>query len=109
MAFGQSTSAPPEPGAAQAADPKSVLLKSADLETDLAVLRRAYEELHPGLHRYNSKTAMDAKFGELQREFAHDLSLQEAYVDLSVFAAEVKCGHTYPNFFNQKKTIAGAF
>ncbi len=61
------------------------------------MLRRAYEELHPGLYRYNSKTAMDAKFGELQREFAHDLSLQEAYVDLSVFAAEVKCGHTYPN------------
>jgi len=32
-----------------------VMLKSADLLADAAILRSAYEQLHPGLYRYNSK------------------------------------------------------
>jgi len=84
------------------------IVKSADLQIDLAVLRNAYEALHPGLYRYNSKAAMDAKFESLQKKFAHDLSLQDAYLAFSLFAAQIKCGHTYPNFFNQKKPVAEA-
>jgi hypothetical protein len=81
-------------------------IKSADLETDVTVLRRAYEELHPGLYRYNSKAEMDAKFEKLQKNLSHDLSLRDAYLVFSAFAAQVKCGHTYPNFFNQKREIS---
>ena len=84
------------------------IVKSADLQIDLAVLRSAYEALHPGLYRYNGKATMDAKFEALQRKFAQDLSLQDTYLAFSVFAAQIKCGHTYPNFFNQKKPIAEA-
>jgi hypothetical protein len=83
-------------------------IKSADLQVDAEVLRKAFEQLHPGLYRYNSKTEMDAKFEALQRDLSHDQSQQDAYVAFSVFAAQVKCGHTYPNFFNQEKTIAAA-
>jgi len=83
-------------------------IKSADLQVDAKVLRRAFEQLHPGLYRYNTKTEMDAKFEALQRDLSHDQSQQDAYVAFSVFAAQVKCGHTYPNFFNQEKTIAAA-
>jgi len=31
------------------------LIKSADLESDATVLRKAYEALHPGLYRYSTK------------------------------------------------------
>ena len=92
----------------QSANMKSAELKSADLEIDAGILRQAYEELHPGLYRYNSKAEMDGKFEALQREFSHDRTLREVYVALSVFAAQIKCGHTYPNFFNQKRAIAAA-
>lgn len=51
---------------------------------------------------------MDAKFEALQKELGRELSLRDAYVAFSVFAAQIKCGHTYPNFFNQKKTVAAA-
>ncbi len=93
----------------QASSPtNNPIIKSADLEADAAVLRKAYEELHPGLYRYSSKAEMDAKFDALQKNLSHDLTLQDAYVAFSVFAAQVKCGHTYPNFFNQKSTVAAA-
>ena len=83
-------------------------LKSSDLLSDLQILRAAYEQLHPGLYRYNSRTEMDTRFDELRNEFSHDQSLREAYLALSVFAATVKCGHTYPNFFNQKQAVVSA-
>jgi Peptidase family S41 len=99
-AFGQNTNT-------QAASPMNdQIIKSEDLQIDAAILRKAYEELHPGLYRYNSKAEMDAKFEALQKVLSHDLSLQDAYIAFSVFAAKVKCGHTYANFFNQKKAIA---
>lgn len=84
------------------------MIKSADLREDLAVLRRAYEKLHPGLYRYSDKVTMDARFESLSGQFGRDLSLEEAYLAFSVFAAQVKCGHTYANFFNQRKEIAAA-
>ena len=43
------------------------IIKSADLESDAAILRKAYEALHPGLYRYSSKAEMDAKFDALQK------------------------------------------
>jgi hypothetical protein len=91
----------------QASPPTNhTLIKSADLQMDATVLRKAYEELHPGLYRYSTKAEMDAKFEALQKNLSHDLSLQDAYLVFSQFAAQVKCGHTYPNFFNQKKAVA---
>jgi len=35
-------------------------LKSSDLLADAAIMRSAYEQLHPGLYRYNNKAEMDA-------------------------------------------------
>jgi len=100
--------------AAQMASPQALpptgnpIIKSADSEGDAAILRKAYEVLHPGLYRYSSKDEMDAKFDALLRSLSHDLSLQDTYIAFSVFAAQVKCGHTYPNLFNQKSSVATA-
>jgi hypothetical protein len=85
---------------------KDQIIKSADLQSDAAVLRKAYEALHPGLYRYNTKTEMDAHFAALESKLSHDLSLQDAYLAFSIFAAQVRCGHTYANFFNQRKAVA---
>jgi len=84
------------------------MLRAADLQADVAILKRTYEALHPGLYRYNTPDEMDAAFRELARAFEQDRTLAEAYVAFSVFAATVKCGHTYPNFFNQSKAVAAA-
>jgi hypothetical protein len=83
-------------------------LKAADLQADVAILREAYETLHPGLYRYNSKASMDRTFRDLAAQLNHDQSLADAYLALSVFAARIRCGHTYPNFFNQDKLVVDA-
>ncbi len=88
---------------ARAAPP---LLSAKDLQADAAILRRAYETLHPGLYRYNTPAQMDQAFKDLNQEFSRDRTLAEAYLAFSVFAAKVKCGHTYANFYNQPDDIA---
>lgn len=81
------------------------LLHSADLQADVALLREAYETLHPGLYRYNSKAQMDAAFAQLSRALSHDQSLEDAFLAFSEFAAKVRCGHTQANPFNQSAHV----
>ena len=84
------------------------LLKSADLLADAAILRSAYEQLHPGLYRYNTKSEMDQNFAALNHQLSHDQSTQDAFLSFSAFAAKVRCGHTQANPFNQKKALIDA-
>lgn len=84
------------------------ILPAKDLQADVAILRRAFEALHPGLYRYNTPAQMDRAFRDLEAEFRRDRTLAEAYLAFSVFAAKVRCGHTYPSFFNQKDAVEEA-
>lgn len=84
------------------------ILRAADLRADVAVLRRAYTALHPGLYRYNTPAHIEVAFRVLEAEFKRDRTLADAYLAFSVFAAKVKCGHTYANFYNQTKAVREA-
>ncbi len=84
------------------------VLRAKDLQADVDILRRAYESLHPGLYRYNTPAQMDLAFQTLESEFQRDRTLADAYIAFSVFAAKVKCGHTYANFYNQTKELQRA-
>lgn len=79
-------------------------LSPAWLRADVALLRQVYEALHPGLLRYNSATAMAARFDAFDRTVAAgSMSLPAFYLTLSRFLATVRCGHSYANFYNQPK------
>lgn len=75
---------------------------------DVTVLRRAYGLLHPGLYRYNTHAEMEARFDRLQARLSAGGDRAEAFVALAELTAAVRCGHTYPNFYNQKKAVAAA-
>lgn len=49
------------PGAAVAQPTAATRLNAKDLQADVAILRRAYETLHPGLYRYNTPEQMDKR------------------------------------------------
>lgn len=83
-------------------------VSAADLRGDIAILRHAYETLHPGLYRYTTPAEMNARFDALAASWGSTSSTVDAYLSLSKFLATVKCGHTYANFFNQKKAVAEA-
>ncbi len=78
---------------------------TADLATDIAILREALK-LHPGLYRYNSPRAMAARIDRLAVAFPAAPTIEARYLLLSRFLATIRCGHSYANFFNQKKAVA---
>jgi len=88
--------------------PPEPVITSAALLADVAILRRAYAEMHPGLLRYNTPAQLEAAYGELEAEFSRDRTLSDAYKALSVFLARIRCGHTYANFFNQPDDVVAA-
>ncbi len=94
--------------AATPATDTSLRVSARELQADFSVLQRAYEELHPGLYRYNNRAQMTIHFKALKAELNHDLTLQQAYVALSMFLAKIKCGHSYANFYNQPEAVADA-
>lgn len=80
----------------------------AALQADAALLQRIYETLHPGLYRYNTPDEMAARFATLRRDLDKPQSLASAYLAFSRFAATVRCGHTYANFYNQSDAVRQA-
>jgi hypothetical protein len=84
------------------------LIPAADLQADAAVLRRAYETLHPGLYRYRTRAQVDAAFAALDGEFTRDQTLADAYLAIARLTTFFQCGHTYPNFFNQGEEVERA-
>lgn len=79
----------------------------ADLADDVAILRQALA-LHPGVTRYLTPARLDANLARFAREWMAAPTLDTRYLALSRFLATLRCGHSYANFFNQKKRVAAA-
>ncbi len=88
------------PFAARAADAPSAV----DLKGDIAILREALS-LHRGLHRYSTPAQIAARIDLLERDWLAASSLDARYLALARFLATIRCGHSYPNFFNQRKAV----
>jgi hypothetical protein len=83
-------------------------LAPAELNADVDVLEQAYRELHPGLLRYLTPRQLDQSLRALRGEFDRPRTLASAYLAFAAFAAKIRCGHTYANFFNQSRAIQQA-
>jgi Peptidase family S41 len=75
--------------------------------TDIALLREILTTLHPGLYRYASPKGIEKGLIALERSWPNQ-NLEERYLALARFLATIKCGHSYPNFFNQSKAVQKA-
>jgi hypothetical protein len=83
-------------------------LDPATMRADIALLGRAYNELHPGLLRYQSQGEFDARLVAFDAACARPMSLGAFYLLLSQFLATVRCGHSYANFYNQSEAVQAA-
>lgn len=93
-------------GAAAMAGPAALASPpAANFGEDAALLARAYGALHPGLYRYNSPAQMVARFAALHDILSVPRSLSDAYLAFARVTAAVRCGHSYPNFYNQADAI----
>ena len=80
-------------------------LTAEHLQADFAIMKKAYLALHPGLYRFNDTASMQAAFDDLEKQLQRDMTLAEAYLAFSRFLAQIKCGHTYANFWNQPEVV----
>ncbi|HEX6882947.1 MAG TPA: S41 family peptidase [Planctomycetota bacterium] len=69
-------------------------LSAEEARADLALLWRALEELHPGLGRYEPAAETRAAFDALEERLAGGTSLGRLYLELSLLAGRLRCGHT---------------
>lgn len=84
------------------------LLTPAAMRADIAILHRAYQQLHPGLLRYNTPRQIETRFALLHDAAGTPQSLRAFYLALSRLLAGLRCGHSYANFYNQRRSVAAA-
>jgi Peptidase family S41 len=88
---------------ALAAEPKSsayaaLTLTAEQAGADVALMRTALEEAHPGLYRYAPKPEIDAAFAKLEKRVKAPITDVELYGEISLFLATIRCDHTKAEF-----------
>lgn len=83
----------------------SSLLTADAMRADLALLHQAYGALHPGLDRYLGRAAWDRLIATAQRWAAAPRTAGAFYLLLSRLTAAVKCGHSFPNPNNLRRSL----
>lgn len=94
-------------GLALAAVAPSALARAAfaqaspgDLRGDIAILRQAWETMHPGLYRYSTPAQVADRFSGLEAAWSAPASFQDRLLALTRVTAAVRCGHTFPSPYN---------
>lgn len=80
-------------------------LTAKELQQDAAILWQALNELHPGLYRHNDTAQLEKYYEQLKMDFSKPMDEKKVFLKLSNFTANIKCGHTYVNPFNQRNKI----
>lgn len=76
------------------ATPPVKTLTSAEARADIALVRAALEEMHPGLTRYASRADIDAAWARLDAAAAKPMIELDLYRELSLALALIRCDHT---------------
>lgn len=71
------------------------ILTPRDMQEDFSYLRKVFEETHPGLYRYTSKSVMQAKLDSMETLFTTEQSFYDFYRILSRLISDIRCAHTH--------------
>ncbi|MEO1261117.1 MAG: S41 family peptidase [Bacteroidota bacterium] len=80
-------------------------ISAEKLQEDFAILKKAVYTIHPGLYKYHDEAYVANNFNLLEHKCQEDLTLNEAFIAFSKCVANIKCGHTLVNPFNQNDII----
>jgi hypothetical protein len=86
-------------------DKRAKTLSPAQLQRDLAILRTTWEQLHPGLYRYNTPAQIDAYFKTLAAQCQSPMEQRRLYLLLSQLNAKLHCGHSYVSYYNNRRIL----
>ena len=80
-------------------------LSAEQARADLQLLRRAFNTLHPGLHRRATPAQLDAALAAAERAVAGGSTQAGMFLLCSQIAAAVNCGHTWASHFNARTDL----
>lgn len=83
-------------------------LSGSAIRSDLDLLRQAFETVHPGLARYLAPGGFADRVERVKRWAGKGRSSAELFVALTRLTAAIRCGHTYLNPNNQRRSIEEA-
>ncbi|MEZ5428242.1 MAG: S41 family peptidase [Pyrinomonadaceae bacterium] len=86
-------------------DGQTKTLSVGQLEEDFALVKRALKTLHPGIYRYQTPEETRRIWAGYQAEIKRPLSEGEFFLLLSRLTAQIHCGHTYLNPYNQDPQV----
>ncbi|MEM1259853.1 MAG: S41 family peptidase [Bacteroidota bacterium] len=75
------------------------------LKKDFELFQKVLGNYHPGLKRLKNALEVTNDFLNSKNEFERSTSLRAAFLNLHRATSKIRCGHTYPNFWNQNKEI----
>lgn len=76
---------------------------SEDWSGDVEILREAFTTIHPAIYRYATPVQVQARFDTLKAKWACPGSFEDRLASLSRLTAQIRCGHTFPNPYNQTR------
>lgn len=75
---------------------------------DARILKRALNELHPGLFKYQSEADWQAHQQAFDAEVAQVQTVTDLYLAATRLSATIRCGHTWGNVLNQEGPVQTA-
>jgi hypothetical protein len=86
---------------------RSRMLAPADMKHDIAIVRATWENVHPGLYRYNTPKEIDKAFKQIDLATKDTLEQRHFFILLSQLAVKLHCGHTFVSYYNTKRITKG--
>jgi hypothetical protein len=77
-----------------AASPAVKMLTEQNAKQDVALMRKALEQIHPGLYRYASRQQIDAAFAKLDAAISGPISDLALHREIALMLATIHCDHT---------------
>ena len=68
--------------------------KAKHLQEDFLILRKVFEEAHPGLYRYTDKKVLDADFDNAFKRLDREMTEREFFPIVASIVSAIKCDHT---------------
>ncbi len=86
-------------------DMRAKILSPQQMKNDLALVKATWENIHPGLYRYNTKTQIENYFKALDAQINQPMEQRNFFVLLSQLNEKLKCGHSFVSFYNNKRIL----
>ncbi|MEL6737684.1 MAG: S41 family peptidase, partial [Pseudomonadota bacterium] len=80
--------------ASSAISPRDDVMTAKQVREELAITRKALEDIHPGYTRYTSKAALDALWDDVEAKALANPTRGEVYLQISRVLAAIRCDHT---------------